>query len=122
MDRLLCKAKTYISDKFIKGHYIHDGISDKHYIFPFGNSCNEPDNIKGVGILTLQAFMVNYRTICQSTGRKPAFFYTKRAREAFWSLCSNRQCTVYPCLHEKREREIITGLPRGKEKGQSHSL
>ena len=47
-----------------------DEISDKYYIFPSGNSCNEQDILGKEGLLYILTFEVIPETVGQATGLK----------------------------------------------------
>ena len=64
------RGKSLLNNAWIVGYLIIDDISDKYYILPNGNSCNESDKIGEEGLLHILTFEVEKETIGQYTGLK----------------------------------------------------
>lgn len=69
-NRYLYKAKRTYTDEWVRGNYIFDGITGKHYIHAEGNCVNESENIGEEGYLKFVAFEIDLSTLCQCTGLK----------------------------------------------------
>lgn len=64
------RGKRKDNGEWIKGYLVVDEISDKYYIFPSGNSCNEQDILGKEGLLHILTFEVIPETVGQYTGLK----------------------------------------------------
>lgn len=64
------RGKSLLNNAWIVGYLIIDNISDKYYILPNGNSCNESDKMGEEGLLHIFTFEVDKETIGQYTGLK----------------------------------------------------
>ena len=64
------RGKPLLNNAWIVGYLIIDNISDKYYILPNGNSCNESDKMGEEGLLHIFTFEVDKKTIGQYTGLK----------------------------------------------------
>ena len=64
------RGKSLLNNAWIVGYLIIDDISDKYYILPNGNSCNESDKIGEEGLLHILTFEVDKETVGQYTGLK----------------------------------------------------
>lgn len=70
MREIKFRGKRKDNSEWVKGYLVVDEISDKYYIFPSGNSCNEEDIVGKEGLLHILAFEVIAETVEQCTGLK----------------------------------------------------